>query len=347
MTPDNPTTFLAFALVCLVLLTAPFIPAIKEWLSPTDIAALRVLPDYSNDIDHFARRLNGDVQARLGIGPATGFEEFSMVNASATPSEWASATSRLIAHCDINTTDSINCTQALYVKGSLSAGADSIFTALYATGDIALGARSILRDWAHADGTVKMRDNSVALRRISAGQAIELGHETWFERLQAPSLRFGSCSESRFVLERSPRIVASLADLPGVIVQSPHVYMVRGDCNLRADCLYEGSLVVTGFLVMGNGSALTGDIKARDGVSIGTGCEVKGAITCDKRIYVFARASVMGPVVSESDILIGAGAQIGLPDAPTTVTAANIIIEDDVLVHGAVWAHEIGMVKAA
>ena len=140
---------------------------------------------------------------------------------------------------------------------------------------------------------------------------------------------------------------ASLADLPGVIVQTPDLYMVRGDCNLPADSFYEGSLVVTGFLVMGERSVLKGDIKAREGVSIGPGCEVHGAVTCEKRIYIFARANVAGPVVSESDILVGVAAQIGRVDAPTTVTAANIILEDDVVVHGAVWAHEIGMVKAA
>jgi len=51
--------------------------------------------------------------------------------------------------------------------------------------------------------------------------------------------------------------------------------------------------------------------------------------------------------VSESDILIGANALVGLPDAPTTVTARNIIVEDGVVVHGTVWAREIDMVKQA
>ena len=41
-----------------------------------------------------------------------------------------------------------------------------------------------------------------------------------------------------------------------------------------------------------------------------------------------------------------ARAVIGSPEALTTVTAQNIIIEEGATVHGAVWAHEIGMVKS-
>lgn len=346
MTSDNSMTYLLFMLVCLMLLTAPFVPALREWLKPTDITALRVLPDYSNDIDHFARRLHADVQARLGTGPSTGFEDFSIVTAPSAKLDWAGSTRRLLAKFDIDVAHPINCIQPLYVQGSVKAGADSAFTALYATGDIELGPRSMLKDWAHADGTLRINGYGAALRRISAGQAIELGHETWFERLQAPSLRFGNLTRHNTALEPPTRIAANLADLPNVIVQAPDVYMVRGDCNLPAGRSYVGSLIVTGFLVIGKGSALAGSIKAREGVSIGTGCEILGAITCDTRIYVFARATVMGPIVSESDILIGAGAQIGSLSAPTTVTAENIIVETGVEMHGAVWAHDIGMVKA-
>ena len=60
---------------------------------------------------------------------------------------------------------------------------------------------------------------------------------------------------------------------------------------------------------------------------------------------MFADSQVRGPVISESDVLIGANAVIGLPDTQTTVSASNIIVEDGVTVYGTLWAHEIGMVK--
>ena len=89
-----------------------------------------------------------------------------------------------------------------------------------------------------------------------------------------------------------------------------------------------------------------GDVKAREGASIGPRGRVEGAMTCEKRIYLFKDTSVFGPVISESDILVGTRAVIGLPDALTTVSARNIIVEEGATVHGEVWAHEIGMVKS-
>ena len=98
---------------------------------------------------------------------------------------------------------------------------------------------------------------------------------------------------------------------------------------------------------MGERTVVNGDIKAREGLSLGKGASVQGAITCEKRIYIFTNAHVVGPVISEADVLIGAGALVGLPEANTSISARNILVEAGAVVHGAVWAHEIGMVKSA
>ena len=231
------------------------------------------------------------------------------------------------------------------MEGSLRAAAGSAFAALYATGDIDLGSQSEINDWAHADGTVRLGMNSIGLRRISAGTAIELGTEAWFERLHAPVLRFGSYISGVPQPQSYEQSPASYADLPGAVRQTPDLYLIRGDCALPPGKTYQGSLVVTGFLTVGAATTVSGDVKAREGASIGPRASVRGALSCEKRIYVFANARVWGPLISESDVLIGAGAVIGLPDAQTTVSAANLIVEDGVTVYGTLWAHEIGMVK--
>jgi cytoskeletal protein CcmA (bactofilin family) len=346
-TPDY-LTCIAFALTCGVLLTAPFVPAFREWLYPTDAGVLPVSANYASDIDHFARRLHADASARLGSGPSTGYEEFDFVAdlpQSPDGMDWRKAGKRLISRIGIDSQQPIHSTQPVYVEGSLRGGAQSSFTALYATGDIELGPQSEITDWAHADGVVRLGGNSTGLRRISAGAAIELGNEAWFERLEAPLLRFGSQAESAPAAPPFEGTPAGYADLPGALRQTPDLYLIRGDCALPPGKAYEGSLVVTGFLTIGAGTRVDGDIKAREGASIGPGAIVQGALTCEKRIYVFSQARIWGPVISESDVLIGAGAVIGLPKAQTTVSANNIIVEDGVNVHGALWAHEIGMVK--
>lgn len=339
-------TFAAFALVCLLLLTLPFIPAYREWQYPSDVAALPVSANYSSDIEHFSRRLHADVTAKLGHGPGTGFEDFDFVDLPIDNMQWQKARKRLIARQSIDTPAPIRSASQLYVEGDLRTGGNSAFSSLYATGDIALGNESEVHDWAYAQGVFRLGDNGVALRRISAGTAVELGNEVWFERLQAPTLSFGLPARRPNPIRQHAQTPASYADIPNAVQQTPALFLIRGDCILPAGKIYQGSLVVTGFLTVGQDTTIMGDVKARVGVSIARRASVEGAITCEKRIYVFKDARALGPVVSEGDILIGARAVIGLPDAMTTVTANNIIIEQGATVHGAVWAHEIGMVKA-
>jgi predicted acyltransferase (DUF342 family) len=349
----------ALALVCLVLVVLPFVPTWREWRRPTDKAPLTIASNYTNDIDHFARRLRADAAARLGRDAPTGYEDFNFVPDGAgtgawtnTAMDWAGAPRRMISRHDIRDDGAIRCAQPLYVEGSLRAGAGSVFTAVYATGAIVLGPESEIHDWAHADGVLRMGRNAAALRRISSDTEVELGDEAWFERMNAPTLVFGrprEAGESEAQAAPLPaaveQVAASYAELPNAVMQTPQLYLVRGDCVLGARRLYTGSLVVTGRLIIGPATTVVGDIKVRLDLSIGEDAQVQGAITCEQRAYLFDGVRVLGPLVSENDVLIGTGAVIGLLQSPTTVSARNIIVQAGAVVHGTIWAHEIGMVK--
>lgn len=342
---DNHLTYAAFFVICFLLLILPFVPAFMEWLRPTDSMALPISAAYTSDIDHFARRLHADASAKLGSGVSTGYEDFDFVVEPVEAMDLRNAPKRLISS-DILSKEAIHCGPALYVDGSVQAGAGSTFSALYATGSIELEPRSEICDWGHADGVLILNHGSVALRRISSATAVELGNETWFERVQAPTVHFGLGKNRAVFPWPVVKAEASFMDLPGVVQQTPALFLVRGDCTLTPGSIYRGSLIVTGFLVVGQGTIVMGDVKARDGITVAKNAEVQGALTCEKRVYLFNASRVFGPLISEGDLLIGASAVVGRPDAQTTVSARNIIAEDGVLVHGAVWAHEIGMVKA-
>ena len=351
MTPGF-LTYAAFALVCLLILTLPFIPAVREWRHPTDASALPVSANYTSDIDHFARRLHADVSARMGEGPATGYEEFDLVPATGRGAgALEKARRRLIVQGSLHSDAPLRVVQPLYVRGHLHAGEASMFSAVYATGDLRLGAESVADDWLHAGGVLTVGDRGIALRRASAGKGIVLGEETWFERLQAPVLLFGGSdggtAEPFSAQPQEVPATASYADLPGALRRTSSLYFIRGDCTLPAGQVFHGSLVVTGYLRVGEGTTIFGDVKAREGASLGAGAMVYGAVTSEKRIFMMTRSRALGPVISETDILIGARATVGTLDAQTTISARNIIAERGAMVHGSVWAHEIGMVKAA
>lgn len=345
MNSQTALAYAVFLLVCLGLMSLPFVPAWRESRRPTDSAPLSVASDYTTDIDHFAARLRADALARLGQGAATGHEDFAFVTDPANPLDWQQG-QRLIAETSIDAGRPIDSPQPLFVQGGLRAPAGSGFTALYATGDIDLGEQSRISDWAHADGSLRVGPRSAAVRRISAGVAVELGNESWFERVQAPAIRFGSRPGRTVADSATGQAQASFMEVPGAVQQTPSLFLVRGDCALPARKRYEGSLVVTGFLTIGAETTVVGDIKARAGASIGPRASVQGALTCESRVYVLPEASAWGPLVCESDLLIGARAEIGLPGAQTTVSARNIIVEEGAVVHGEVWAHELGMVKS-
>ena len=182
MMPGSPLDYAIFGLICLVLLTVPFAPAVREWLYPTDVSALPIAANYSSDIDHFAGRLQRDVAAKMGVGSPTGYEDFQFVSDWTEDMDWSKVSKRLICRSSIDSDSAIHSRFPLYVDGDIRAGIKSSFSALYVTGHIDLGSESEVHDWAHADGTLRLNTNSIALRRISAGTAIELGQEVWFER---------------------------------------------------------------------------------------------------------------------------------------------------------------------
>jgi predicted acyltransferase (DUF342 family) len=120
--------------------------------------------------------------------------------------------------------------------------------------------------------------------------------------------------------------------------------MIKGDCDLPAGKTYRGSLVVTGYLSIGAGTRIIGDVKARMGIVVGAGAVIGGSLICEKKIQILEQACIKGPVISETVILIGACSRIGIPEIPTTLSAKNIIAESGVVAHGTVWATELGVV---
>ncbi|GKS87631.1 polymer-forming cytoskeletal protein [Acidovorax sp. SUPP1855] len=350
--PEYHPMLLAFATACAALFLLPFVPAIREWRRPTDSAALLVPPDHAADIDHFARRLRADAQARLGQGESTGYESFDLISPNAAPAAWASARARLLACGDVTTPAAILAFQPVFVDGSMHVGAGSAFSSLYATRDLELGDGSKIADWAHADGELRLGPGSTALRRVSAGAAVKLAAPCWFERLHAPVVRLGGPGTGQpstappTPTPPAPQ-TASYATLAHAIQRTPQLYMVRGDCTLAEHSIYRGSLVVTGFLTISPFTTVIGDIKARGGITLGEGAVVHGAITCEQSAYLLPGALALGPVVCEGDVMLGARTVVGLPDALTTVSGRCIVAEEGAVVHGTLWAHEIGMVKQA
>ena len=333
-----------FCLLCLAMLALPFLPAYAEWRTPADCSPLPISRHYSNEIDHFARRFRSDALADIAArGPSN--DQFEYVANPVESMDWLASSRPLIGLRTIDSAKGIRCNRPLYASSGVDCGRDSSFAALLACGDIALGPYSEILEWAHADGTVKLDTACVALRRLSSNVAIELAAQCCFERVSAPIIRFGAPCE-----EAKPEVIGSfpgdLGALPESSRRAATLHVVRGDCTLPPGHLYKGSLVVTGRLVIGSNTTVIGDVKARQGIIVGSAARIIGSLVCEDRIYVLDHVEVAGPVISETDIAIGTGTVIGRPDAPTTISAENIIAKSGSVSHGTLWARNVGVVWA-
>jgi predicted acyltransferase (DUF342 family) len=71
---------------------------------------------------------------------------------------------------------------------------------------------------------------------------------------------------------------------------------------------------------------------------------IDGPVICAGDLYIGQGCTIKGPIVCEGVVRIGAGTVIGLPAAPTTLTASEIRVEEGVVAYGTVWARELGFV---
>jgi hypothetical protein len=351
---DTPLAYLAFAALSALFLVIAYGPSWMEWLRPSDTEALRVLPNYSTDIDHFSDAFRHSVmeQMRLSNSPHASAEAplegaFEVLPSLSQPSDWSCASRPLISMGGVTSAQALRCTTPAFVHGDLDAGAESDFDALLVQGELRLGQHSAIRRWAHADGAVALAAGCKASCRVSSMLSVNLAADCCFERVQAPTLNFGLQEPKGSAALARHRRPAELSELPGAIRQTAQLTLIRGDCKLPHDTFYVGSLIVTGRLMVGAGTEVIGDIKARHGIVVGSHAQVMGSLTSEKQIQILEGARVLGPVISETVILIGADVELGRPDAPTTVTAETILVEAGACAHGAVWAREGGVVWAA
>jgi len=305
-----------FLMLCTTLIVLPFMPALREWRRPTDRSSLVVPPRYSSQASFFATAMRQDAQA-FAAASDQGQRPQADAFRSAEPVFW---------------------------RTDLDAAADSSFTALMSAGSIALGPRSRVTEWAHAEGALSMEGPSVSLRRLSAHDRILLREGCCFERLNAPTVEFGSHFLEKPAAHTNHLGHSSYANVAGATRRSAVLHRVDGDCRLEANSHYVGCLVVTGQLVVGSGSIVDGDIQARGGVTLEAESHVRGAVISEGKVVLMADSTASGPVTSEAAVEIAAGVRIGTLESPTTVSAPVIVAQSGSVAHGSIWARQVGAV---
>ena len=345
----GPVALATFLSLVLVLLALPLLPAWQEWRRPSDAQALSVPPD-ARHAHYFADVLRRAVLLDRAMRALLSPPSFDHLRVPVDQINWRAARRPIISSLSIRIRDAIRCTQPLYVRRNLDVDAGSHFDAVLVDGHMWLGPQCRILHWAHADGAFKVGSHCIAVGRLSSQTRIDLDDGCLFERINAPTICFGSAlsgdPDSSSPYAAGPPRRADFADLPNATQRTPAMHRVDGDCELPPGRLYVGSLVVTGRLRVGENTIILGDVKARKGLHIGRHASVEGAVVCEQTIDILAGARLRGPVLAERAVTLGVGVRIGEPSQQTTLSAATVLAEASSTVHGTVWAREAGLVWA-
>lgn len=337
----------------------PFMPGVCELLELGDCAPVRVAPESEVSIRHHAQGFHKFVATELS-GPviwsrADGRRQQGRLaddmpylvlpeseDDPGVPGHGKPSRTLLVATGSLSLPEGGVHLAEIFAGGAITGGARSTYRALLSDDSIELGADSRTLRWLDARTAFRAGPRSRLDGRASAGDVIELAPGCRFERLWAPRIVFGS---DRFSpparLERPP---AAPADLGVPVEVAAGRWLVRGPLALEAGTVIEADLVVTGSLTVGPGSRITGSLKSHRDLRVGRDVVVEGSVVSQRNVQLDACCDVSGPVLAEEMVTMAAGCRIGHPEQPTTVSARRMRIDDGVIVHGTVWAHDGGVI---
>lgn len=356
--------YLLFALITLTLFLVPFIPAILEWKTKTDVDPLYVSSDYKNDVTFFAKGF-GDF-LRKNFADFMGGSKSSFVDPAnillengtschiigktgifqLSPSEESKRfTKRLmLSHHALTLQDRMLFESEIYSSDAIITGKQNIFRAMLAAGNITFAAGNKVLRWVHSDSHIAAAGNCEFYGRISAAKSISLVENTRFQRIHAPAVYFGPITEAA-AQPKTPLIPAHIEDLAKVIDVSAGRWLVDGDLTIPEYSSFTGNLVAKGNVTIGKGSVIRGSIKANGDMTIGEQVTITGSLVSVKDLKIGAGGALAGPVISEMTVSIGKGTIVGAETVPTTVSAKKLHIEPNVVCYGTLWAVEWGFVK--
>ncbi|MGH7562062.1 MAG: bactofilin family protein [Gemmatimonadales bacterium] len=349
--------FLALLGITLLWLALPLLPALREWLKPTDLAPLKVVDRSSGYVAYFARNfrqylerqmtgLPAEAQAGDFFGHLPDGTPFLRVHKQpeAIAREAAQGLENQLVVVDLPASLAGGETflMELYARAPLVGGPDAVYRAVYAERELTFGARSAVLRWAHAGGRLEVGRGSTMRGRLSSDAAVVLGPEVTFERVGAPLISVGDPSDP----PPDPPSRLPACPLPPDARRIGDHLRIDGDFTVPEGTRVTSNLVVAGDLRIGPGAIVEGSVKAHRSLVLAGESQVRGSAVAGTALTVGAAAWIMGPAIAEERILASRDAVIGGPGQPATLSAPVIELESGVTVHGQISAMRIARTKA-
>jgi predicted acyltransferase (DUF342 family) len=356
------TWLLIFFACILALFLLPLAPALIEWYWRSDAKPLTVVRAHDGNIRFFAWRFRdfmeehlpginqGSVSASTPTQGKLGKDTYQLVDSSGMPTlsaseQTAQSTSQvLLGTGPLNLQGDMLYEKEVYAAGNIKSGDRNSFRALLSNGDITLGDACDVARWAHSDASISVGRKNRLYGRVSAEIRICLQRDTRFGRMYAPAIHFGESSRANSAPTPQAGALTEITKPDRLVDQGAERWLIAGSLEIPPASLHRGELVSTENLSVGATSRIEGSLKSNGMLQLGHEVCVTGAVVATGNVHVGRDCRISGPVVSENRIVIASGSVIGDPNHPTTITAQEIHIEEGALVHGSIWARELGYV---
>ena len=343
-------------LACLffVLLAIPLIPAFHELVKKTDGAPLKVVQQHAGDIRFFAdgfRNYISRIQKTVDECETLGSDGLivmpdgiaCLVLAQRKPEHDFGIDSNRVCSKVIAAVETLQLPadttfeQDIYARRRVEGGVNSRFRAILGERDVHLGESSTVMRWVHAVEEIECAAGCHLHGRISSEKSIQLQPGCRFTRLNAPRIEIGSTF--------SPQIPPlGLESIRAKSIGGRLRLLCDGNYEIAPGTVFEKNLVVRGVLRVGAGARLLGDVKAQELAVLEHGVVAHGSLISSGEMRIGQDCRIQGPVIAEQQVVIEAGACVGTPESPATVSAPRIEIAEGALVFGTLWAREQGVV---
>ncbi len=347
--------FATFALlvVFLAFLAVPLIPACRELIRKTDHAPLNVVQQHAGDIRFFAdglRHYLAPIQPTLQDAELNG-SNTTIVMPDGIPClvlapdaashdlgiDHGTCARTIVSLGDLVLPATTTFVKDIYARRNLEGGAGNRYRALLGERDVQLGQDSTVMRWVHAVGAIDCAPRCRLYGRVSSDRSILLRLGCNFRRLNAPRIAIGAYLDDGSAIVPEDAMAATANEIVDRILH-------EGDLRIAPHEVFAKHLVVRGELHIGTGARILGNVKAQRSAILEPGVIALGSLISSSALQIGPNCSLRGPVIAEHAIFIGEGAQIGSPEAPTTVSAPRIEIAEGAVVFGTMWAREQGQV---
>jgi len=331
----------------LLLMCLPFIPAVREWLRPSDVAPLPVRHNDVNKLRYFADsfRLTIASMAAIDLPKLQSIQTDRTVSISDTlhvihqrlgddiGKSYPPATMKVLQQTnsivifvhDARLPRDSHSHADLFAAADLLVGVGASLRACSAQGVITLGADAVVHRWIDAP-CIHVGSNAAIDGRITALKELHFSCGSRFVRAGAPAMHFGDAGAAAAAAPQAP---------------SPRMRHVLDNRAQQSKALDQhGDYVVRGAYRIRPGSTVFGNIKTYGDLHLGEQSCIAGSLVSNKDIVLARGCSVLGPVISQNDIVIGPDCRIGTPEAATTMICRKLTIAASCMVHGVITTQD-------